>query len=270
MLRHFAYFWADLFRFAQLPSEVAIRELEGVSGEQHVEAALAAGRGAILLTAHLGNWELGGVLLGRRHPVSVVYVRDQFPELERFRSLLRGGGEVEEIAVEPGGGLSSLPVLRALRDNRLVGMQGDRDFDGRGVWLPFFGAPAPFPRGPFVLSQRTGAPLIPTFITYTPELRFRVELAPPIRIESAGDPELALGDAMRSWVQALEDAIRRHPAQWYTFYDPWLEVERPEPESGSAAGAPAESGAVSGEGGLGRRRVAGGSRVGERGRESGG
>lgn len=233
MLRSFAFHWVDLFRYPQLPHEVAARALIEVQGMEHVDQAVAAGRGGILLTAHLGNWELGGVLLGRQHRLSVVYVRDRFPEVERFRSLLRGAGEVEEISVEPGGSLSSLPVLRALRCNRLVGMQGDRDFDGRGVLLPFFGAPAPFPRGPFVVARLTGAPLIPTFVTYTPGRQFRVEALPPIRVESQGDGEEAVLEAMTRWAGVLESAVRRHPTQWYTFYDLWNTGEE-----GDAAEAP--------------------------------
>lgn len=240
MLRQFAYYWVDLFRYSQLPPEVAARDLVRSEGLEQLDQAVAAGRGAILLTAHLGHWELGGVLLGRQHRVSVVYVRDRFPEAERFRSLFRGAGEVEEIAVDLGGSLSSLPVLRALRRNRLVGMQGDRDFDGRGAAVTFFGAPARFPRGPFVLAHLTGAPLIPSFITYTRDRRFQVEVLAPIPLDPRGDGEEAVRGAMERWAQVLEEAVRRHPTQWFTFYDIWG-LSPQEGSSGPEGAVPAAS-----------------------------
>jgi lauroyl/myristoyl acyltransferase len=221
MLHNFAYSWVDLFRFAQLPAERGTRELVRADGLERVQDALAAGHGAILLTAHLGNWELGGVLLGRRERLSVVYVRDRYQEAERFRSLWRSAGNVEEIAVDPGSSLASLPVLRALRRNGVVGMQGDRDFDGQGVWVPFFGAPAPFPRGPFLVALLTGAPLLPTFVTYTPDRRFQVEVLEPIHLDRGGDRERAVVRAIGQWARVLEELVRRHPTQWYTFYDLW-------------------------------------------------
>ena len=59
MLRHFAFYWVDLFRFAQLPPERARRHLVSVEGMETVEKSVEAGSGVVLLTAHLGNWELG-------------------------------------------------------------------------------------------------------------------------------------------------------------------------------------------------------------------
>ncbi|HVS02801.1 MAG TPA: lysophospholipid acyltransferase family protein [Thermoanaerobaculia bacterium] len=242
-LRHFAYYWVDLFRFAQLPAEEGRRLLAGVEGMEGLEAVLAQGRGAILLTAHLGNWELGGILLGQRDlPVSIVYVPDRYADAERFRSQLRRRAGVEEIAIQPGRSWSSLPVLRALRAGGVVAMQGDRDFDGRGVAAPFFGQPVPFPRGPFLVSLLTGAPLVPTFLTYTESYRFRATFGEPIVLAEGREREAALAGGVAAWVRQLEAAVRRCPDQWYTFFDYWADP----PGSGEVAAvapAAAEAGA---------------------------
>ena len=106
MLGYFGIYHSDLFRFAQLPMEEARAHLDVVQGMEHLEAAVASGKGALMLTAHFGNYELGGVLLGQLDmPVSVVYVKDKFEQAEEYRSVMRGRGNVEEIAIEPNGEL---------------------------------------------------------------------------------------------------------------------------------------------------------------------
>ena len=231
MFRHLAFYWLDLFRFAQLPAEAALAVCDEVEGLATLNAAFAEGKGVVLLTGHLGNWELGGVVLGRdRLPISVVYVKDKFEGAESYRSFLRRQADIEEIAIEPHASWSSLPVLRALRAGRVVAMQGDRDFDGRGIAAPFFGVKVRFPRGPFLVALLTGAPIVPAFITYTPRFRFAGRFAEPIRVVPTGDREGDLDLAVQRWAAILEDEVRRHPDQWYTFYDYFAEHGEPAPE----------------------------------------
>jgi KDO2-lipid IV(A) lauroyltransferase len=226
MLYNFAYYWVDLFRFAQLPAERATQLLDRRVGDEHLFAAIEAGKGAILLTAHLGNWEMGGVLLKPLGvDLSVVYVPDQFEDVEAFRAHLREATGVKGIAIHPKESLASLPVLRALRENRLVALQGDRDFNDRGVSKDFFGAPVPFPVGPFHLALATGAPLLPCFVGYSSGHRFTIEVGEPIRLESTGDRRADVDRGLEQWVRVLESAVRRWPTQWYTFYDFWPAAE---------------------------------------------
>ncbi|QQR75784.1 MAG: lysophospholipid acyltransferase family protein [Holophagales bacterium] len=244
MLRHFAYYWTDLFRFAQLPSEEARRLIVRDDGGEHVERLRAEGRPILLLTAHLGNWELGGVLLAHKQlPVSVVYVKDAFAEAERFRSNLRTQGGVEQVPIRPNDPFASLPVLRALREGRLVALQGDRDFDDHGLEMDFFGAPARFPPGPFHLARMTGAAVVPAFVVYSPDYRFEIEFGKPIEVARDGDREVAVATALRAWVQVLEGAVRAHPTQWYTFYDFWNPppAKAPGVEPAAEASRPAAS-----------------------------
>lgn len=229
MLYNFACYWVDLFRFAQLPPERAMSLVESVSGHERVTEALQQGKGAMLLTAHLGNWELGGVFLKfLGQPVSIVYVPDQFEDVERCRQLLRRATGVDEIPIQPGDMFTSLPALRALRENRLLALQGDRDFNDKGVWVDFLGTPAPFPLGPFVLAAITGAPVLPSFITYTAGQRFAIEIGEPIRVENTGNRDADVRRALERWVAVLEQAVRRWPTQWYTFYEFWQRERAPQ------------------------------------------
>lgn len=229
---NFASYWVDQFHFSQLPRERAEAVVDRIVGEHHLRAALQRGKGVLLLTAHLGSWELGGLFLRQLDlPLSVVYVPDELPEVEVFRARLRHATGVEEIPIQPRAGVAALPVLRALRQNRLVALQGDRDFDDRGQTREFFGAPAAFPRGPFLLAGLTGAALLPAFITYTSGYRFEVRLEEPLLVAAGADAaarEAAVTAALERWVAVLEEAVRRWPTQWYTFYDFW----------GTTAGAP--------------------------------
>lgn len=243
MVHHLAYYWSDLFRFPQLPWDEVKASLGRGVGLERVTGALAAGKGAILLTGHLGNWELGGLFLRDLGlEVSVVYVPDAFEDAERFRSQLRRMCHVGEIPIRPGDAFASLPALRALREGKLIAVQGDRDFNDNGVLLDFFGAPAPFPRGPFLLSGLTGAPLLPSFVVYGEDGRFEIEVGEPITVGSGPDREAEILKAMRQWVAVLETAVRRWPNQWYTFFDYWA-AGRAEAASAAPSGpAPAPQG----------------------------
>lgn len=224
MIRHFAYYWVDLFRFAQLPPE-RLRSLI-VGGDwsaiEPLRKMRAEGKRILLLTAHLGNWELGAVMLGGAElPLSIVYVRDEFEQAERFRSRLRGAFDVREIPISPDDRFASLPLLRAFSEGRLVALQGDRDFNHAHLELPLFGEPVKLPTGPFLLARMTGATLQPTFIAYAADHRFEVALEEIIEVERGPDRDADVRRAMERWAAILERAIRRWPTQWYNFYDVW-------------------------------------------------
>jgi phosphatidylinositol dimannoside acyltransferase len=240
LLRHFAFYWVDLFRFGQLPVERA-EELADIRGFENVERAYEAGKGVLILTAHYGVYEMGSLLLGHDKPTSVVFVSDKFGDVERFRASFRTLAQVEAIAIEPDAIWSSLPVLRALRAGRLVAMQGDRDFGGPGIPATFFGERVRFPRGPFLVAMLTGAPIVPTFIRYTSDYAFESSIHPPIVMPSTGDRERDLATAVQQWAAVLESEVRAHPTQWFTFYDYFAE-HRAEKGEAPAATVPAAEG----------------------------
>ena len=213
VFRNFAVCFADLItanRRADIGPLVA-----GVEGIAQLETAARAGRGLVVLTAHLGNWELAGRMLARdgARPTHVVVAAEADPAVERF---LRGGAGPVRF-VTPTAPTASLSLLTALRRGEIVALQGDRALGTRGdVLQPFFGVPAPFPLGPFVLARASGAPVVPAFCLLDSDRRYRIVVGAP-SVVKAGDEAAALG----RWVGVLEAMVRRHPAQWFNFYDVW-------------------------------------------------
>ncbi len=213
VFRNFAVCFADLItanRRADIGALVA-----GIEGMPELEKAAHAGRGVVVLTAHLGNWELAGRMLARdgARPTHVVVAAEADPAVERF---LRGG-EAPVRFVTCTAPTASLSLLAALRRGEFVALQGDRALGTRGdVPQRFFGALAPFPLGPFVLARAARAPVVPAFCLLDGERRYRIVVGAPSPVEAGGE-EAALG----RWVSILEGMVRRHPAQWFNFYDVW-------------------------------------------------
>ncbi len=222
MVRQHARAWVDFFFYGQRPPEEALAQFAELEGLGRLDGALAEGKGVILLTAHAGNFELGGTLLRSRNlKIHAVYKPDRFEAVERLRERMRAQGGVAGVPVD-GVGFSTLPLLKLLREGALVGMQGDRDFSRNGLPIPFFGREARFPRGPWELAAMTGAPIVTTFFFADERGRFHAQFGKPIHIRGGRGERMAEIEAgMRRYVADLEALVRRHPSQWYCFYPFW-------------------------------------------------
>jgi len=214
IFRHFAICFADLIstnRSEAQPDRLVTR----IEGDEHLLAAVAEGRGLVLVTAHLGNWELGGRLLAARlrRPTHVVVAAEADPRVERF---LRGGPSPVRF-VRRGDPTAMVPLVGALRRGEIVALQGDRALGTRGdALVDFFGEPAPFPIGPFVLGRAAAVPVVPAFCLLDRDLRYTVVMDRAIHVTANGEAA-----ALAQWVAVLEAMIRRAPEQWFNFFDVW-------------------------------------------------
>ncbi|HEX9009615.1 MAG TPA: lysophospholipid acyltransferase family protein, partial [Holophagaceae bacterium] len=201
MVRQHARAWVDFFWYGQRKPEEALAQFASIEGLEWLDGAIAEGRGVILLTAHAGNYELGGLLLRARGlSVHAVYKPDRFEAVERLRERLRTQGGVVGLPVD-GVGFSTLPLVKLLREGRLVGMQGDRDFSLNGVSVPFFGREVPFPRGPWELAAMTGAPVVTSFFFVDEAGRFHARFGEPIRVQGQRGARMAAIEAgLRAYV----------------------------------------------------------------------
>jgi Kdo2-lipid IVA lauroyltransferase/acyltransferase len=226
---HFAA-WVDFLHFATRPPAESAALVEGVVGFERILEERAKGKGVLLLTAHLGNWEVGGFMLAEvKQPIHVVLVPDIHPAVEKARRRLHERAGVREIRIDRSF-VPSLSVMRALESNAIVAMQGDRDFNNTGVPVPFFGKEAFFPRGPLRVAMATGAAVLPAFIIRVSEDRYRAIIEEPLVIDRDGDRDLALRRNIERYVSILERYVRAFPEQWYCFYPFWDDPSRKPPQ----------------------------------------
>jgi KDO2-lipid IV(A) lauroyltransferase len=214
-----------LFEFFRLP-HMERRELLSrvdVVGREHLERAVERGRGVVLTSTHVGNWELAAVVLAHwgytLHAVAGVQLNRWLTSAVRETK-----SELAIHTVSPEDGFRKL--LRALEHNDLVALMVDGDIYRHGTRVEMFGRETSFPAGPAALSQRTGAPIICGFCERLPGGRFRIMMEPALDPEQFADTA-----ALHAAVAAhSERHIRDHVEQWCIFRPLW---------EGSPAEAPA-------------------------------
>lgn len=205
----------SIAEFSRLPrlSKEEINGMAEVEGIENLEAALRKGRGVILLTAHLGNWELlGAVLAARGYEVNAIVSRLKVKGLDRLVGRIR-----RSIGVNPLPREALKSAVESLKRNQILAILADIDTRARGAFVKFFGRRAFTPIGPILISLRTGAPIVPAFIVREGE-KHRVFILEPLKLE--GDPP---SDAQR-FTELIESFVRRYPDQWIWMHRRWREV----------------------------------------------
>jgi lauroyl/myristoyl acyltransferase len=193
-----------------------------VEGDQLLNE-LAAAKGAILLTAHMGNYDLGAAIFVEKFQRDLRVVRKPEPDaltakyLDRSIEQSAAGGVKVEYNTE--GALLSFDLLNALRGGEIVSIQGDRPM-GEIAQSPvtMFGHNALLPSGPFVLALAAQTPIFPLFVIRAGYRRYRFVFRPPIICARTGrgrDEDIAV--AMQKWADVLSEAIRFHWRQWHAF-----------------------------------------------------
>ena len=222
VFRHFGMYLVDFFRFSRLTQEKVHRWIR-IEGVEHMEEALKAGKGAIGLSAHLGNFELAAAVLALLgFPVYAAVFVHQNPRVDAFFSRQRARVGVHAIPVRSKNQRALFEAsLAALRKNGILGLVGDRDFFGNGLELPFFGKTVKIPRGPAAFSLRTGAPIVPAFLVREENGTYRFTLEKPIYAPEGVSREEAVRRMTEQCVEVMSRLIRKYPTQWYLFQEFW-------------------------------------------------
>jgi KDO2-lipid IV(A) lauroyltransferase len=235
--RNFSQGFLETSRAMYLSKE-EILSMVTLEGEDHLKRALAKKKGVIALSAHLGNFTMIGIRLaaaGYSFSVLVKPPRDSgFARLiDDFR--MRVG--IKTIPARPRRE-AVRKVLRALRDNDIVLLIAD-EFKSGGVEVTFFGRAAPAPRGPAALALRTGAVVLPMFLTRRSDDRLTLSVGPEIELVNSEAVEEGVAANTALFTRHLEAMIRRHPDQWN-----WLGFSkngrRPKSKIGVLETAPAD------------------------------
>jgi KDO2-lipid IV(A) lauroyltransferase len=214
----YARYWVESFRLPGTPADVLAQGMLS-EGFEHLEEAVAGGRGVIVALPHLGGWEWAGfwVTESRHHKVSVVVEPLEPPEVfDWFADLRRQFG----MHVIPLGPKAGGEVLRALASGQVLCLLCDRDLDGSGVEVEFFGERTTLPGGPATLALRTGAPLLPAAVYYR-DGKHLACIRPPLPVERQGRLRDDVARVTQALVHELEALIRTAPEQWHLMQPNW-------------------------------------------------
>ena len=219
MARNFAKYLADFFRFEIIDSEYIKKNIRIENGHYFNEA-LAKNKGVVVLTAHLGNWELGGVvmsLLG--YPLWVVALTHKDKKVDRFFNSQREAKGIKVIPLSKAVRMS----LELFKQKKMVALVGDRVFTDHGIVLDFFVKPMLFPQGPAAFALKTGAIIVPGFMLRNPDDSFTLRIEKPIEPKPTSDKEGDIKRVISSYKTIFEDYIRKYPDQWYMFKKFWID-----------------------------------------------
>lgn len=215
VFRNFAKYLVDFFRLERVDQRFINRRVT-VEGREHVDAARRRGKGVIILSAHVGNYELGAALAATGgYPMSAIVLTHQDPRVDAFFTGQRLSRGVRSIPV----GMGLRQGFACLKRNELLGILADRDFFNSGIRLPFLGRTMSVPTGPALFGLRTGASLVPTFLVRDAGDRFRLIFDQPIEPVSTGQEPQDVARLTADALAVLERYIRRYPDQWYLFRD---------------------------------------------------
>ena len=224
---NYGRYMVDFFLIPQLPAYKVKRFFADIQGENVLKEALARGKGAIFVSAHVGNWEIGGSLLRlMNYPLAVVGLAHNAGATNTLVNYLRLHRGIDIIEMDPLSPFSGIQILKHLRMNKIIAMVGDKDFFGRGRSVTYFGKKVDFPVGPVMVAMKSGAPLIPVFIIKQQDGRYVGILEEAISVSVERDEGAALDTNLSRLSRVFETYIRRYPDQWYC-PDPIHERETP-------------------------------------------
>jgi len=211
--QHFGKYLVDFFRYSHL-TEAELKKYVNLENMEALREAASRGKGVLVVTAHLGNWEVGGaVIAALGYRLNAVALPQPSKRLDRLFNEQRASRGIHVLPL----GHAAFGIVRCLKRGEIVALLGDRNFNHHTERYDFFGAPASLPRGPAWLAAQTGAPLVPSFLLRQEDDTFLLRCHPPIYPESAGS-EAAIRTA---WIAALEKEIAAAPWQWFIFDDFW-------------------------------------------------
>jgi predicted LPLAT superfamily acyltransferase len=203
-----------------------------LAGRQELEALLAEGRGLVLVTAHVGCWQLAmSSLKALDTQVSLLMHREE-GDLDRH-FFEHGGGSAPYRIVDPAGFLGgTLEMLQVLKHGEILCIMGDRVMGGESgaVSVDFLGQPVELPFSPYKLASATGAPVAVIFPYQTDEGGYALQVARVIRVpEQLGRSSQAYRPYAAQFIEALERFVAEHPYQFFNFFDMWAPGEPGKP-----------------------------------------
>jgi KDO2-lipid IV(A) lauroyltransferase len=195
----------------------ALRAVPEVRGAEHLDTALALGRGAVIVTAHAGAWDAAALWLerDRRAEVTIVMAKEADTRARELQDAVRLRGGIR-IVHTGGDAFAALPLLGQLKRGGLVAVQLDRTAGTHFLEGDLFRRPFPVPEGPFRLASLARAPVIPVFARRNGYFQYSIDVCPPIWVSRrASRDDLRAGAALA--LADLERFLEKNPTQWFHF-----------------------------------------------------
>ncbi len=218
--REYARYWIEGARLPGLSPEEIVGHMQ-VTGLHHLHEGVGRGNGCILALPHIGSWEYGGAFLATQGlPMTAVAERIDPPQLFDYFVRQRAAMGLTIVPLDRHSGSTLLATLRA---GRLVGLLCDRDIEGTGIEVEFFGERTTMPAGPATLALRTGATLCTGAVYSGPGRDHRALVEAPLDTTRTGPLRADVARVTQDIATRLEGLIRRAPEQWHVFQPLWLD-----------------------------------------------
>lgn len=188
------------------------------TGREHLDRALARGRGVLCITGHIGCWELMAMFIASHYPLAVVGAAIYDPRLDEILVREREQAGYRTFSRTASG---TRQILKWLRAGNVLGILIDQDTRVEGEFVDFFGQPAYTPAGPIVLAERTGAALVPLAIHMNEDFTHTVEIRSEIELQNSGDARADRHANLEKCSKAVEAFIRANPTQWVWMHERW-------------------------------------------------
>ncbi len=222
VFRNFGKYLIEFFRIAQNVDKEYVNRKITIKNVEILNSVLEKGKGGIILSAHIGNWELGGVVVSvLDYPVEALAL----PHKERpVNDLFNQQRESKGVKVIPSN-ISVKRCIESLKQNKFLCMLGDRSFTVNGEVMDFLGRKMLIPKGPALFSAKTGAPIIPAFLIRDQNDHFTFSFLDPIFPPERNHEGISHEDLitiMGKYIRIIEDQVRKFPSQWLMFRTFWV------------------------------------------------
>ncbi|MBM4136284.1 MAG: lysophospholipid acyltransferase family protein [Nitrospira sp.] len=223
MFLFYSFYLIDLFYLSHDDERIHTYRMD-IRGKENLKYLFSKEKeqGFILLTLHMGNWEIAGAVLSQSGIIPhVVYSPDTEDTIESHRKAFRKIYKVWDVPLGKGE-LFSIRLYNILKDGGVVAFQGDRLLGDSGVEMDFFGEKAVFPKGPVVLAMVSKLPILLVFTVMKGYKRYEIFIEEPYTVALYSSRDETIEKALNDIVFVYEKYISQYPEQWFTFMPFWL------------------------------------------------
>ncbi|MCW3101657.1 MAG: lipid biosynthesis acyltransferase [Bacteroidetes bacterium] len=199
-------------------------------GGANLDKIDAGGKGGILISAHIGNWEIAGQLLNRLNTTfNILMYENEHENIKKYMNDVEKKKNVKIIAMKEGEMGHIIELHNAFSKNELVVVHGDRFRDNAPTLeAKFLGKTARFPAGPFIMAAKFGVPVSVVFAVKESSTHYHFFATDPIEVKRSRNPkqtEEAVQELLHKYLEEVEKMVLRYPEQWFNYYSFWKEQE---------------------------------------------